>query len=182
MMTMSGDDDFDYVIERATFEDLLLLPAIEARATERFDPDWLPPDLPLRTLPAEELRPAQAEGRIFVARERDGRVMGFVLVESLDGEAVLEEIDVEPRDGRRGIGTRLVAAACDWARAAGFARIVLSTFREVRWNAPFYESLGFREIPRAEWTPALVEMRESEVRLGFDLEDRILMACALDVR
>jgi GNAT superfamily N-acetyltransferase len=163
-------------------EDLALLPEIEARASERFDPTLLPPDLPLRTQPIEELRSAQTEGRILVARAMDGRVMGFVLVESLDGEAILEELDVEPRDGRRGVGTRLVEAACDWALESGYPRIVLSTFRRVRWNAPFYSARGFREIPRDEWTPALVGMRQAEECMGFDLDGRVLMERLLGPR
>ena len=181
-MTTSGDSAIGYAVDRAIPEDLALLPEIEARATERFDPNLLPPDLPLRTLPIEGLRSAQAEGRILVARASDGRVMGFVLVESLDGEAILEELDVEPRDGRRGVGTRLVEAACDWAIASGFRRIVLSTFRSVRWNAPFYAGRGFREIPRDEWTPVLLGMRQSEEGMGFDLEDRVLMERPLGPR
>lgn len=181
-MTTSRDAGIGYVIDRATPAELALLPDIESRATERFDPIALPPDLPLRTLPIEDLRAAQTEGRLLVARAIEGRVMGFVLVESLDGDAVLEELDVEPRDGRRGVGTRLVEAACDWALESGFRRIVLSTFRQVRWNAPFYSRLGFFELPRGEWTPALVEMRRSEQRMGFDLGDRILMARLLETR
>lgn len=181
-VTTSRDASIGYVIDRATPAELSLLPDIEARATERFDPTALPPGLPLRTLPIEDLRPAQAEGRILVARAIEGRVLGFVLVDSLDGDAVLEELDVEPRDGRRGVGTRLVEAACDWALASGFRRIVLSTFRQVRWNGPFYSRLGFREIPRVDWTPALAEMRRSEQRMGFDLDDRILMARLLESR
>lgn len=165
----------DYSVERATVEDLSHLPEIEARAAERFDPASLPPDLPLAAT-IDELVPAQADGRIWVARAPDGRVMGFALVESLGPDGVLEELDVEPADGRRGIGTRLIEAACDWARARGHSRIVLSTFRDVPWNAPFYARQGFVEILESDWTPALRAMRAREGKLGFVLEERVLMA------
>jgi GNAT superfamily N-acetyltransferase len=171
---MSGPSD-DFVIALASAEELACLPEIEARAAGLFAPESLPPDLPLATS-VEKLRPAQAEGRIWVARARDGRVLGFALVESLGSDGVLEELDVEPEAGRRGIGTRLVEAACDWALAKGHARIVLSTFREIPWNAPFYARLGFREIPESERTQVLSEMRDAERALGFALEDRVLMA------
>jgi len=177
---MLGEPNPDCVIESAKAKDLEVLLAIEARATERFDADTLPPDLPLRMLPDEDLDEAQAEGRVFVARSSDGRVMGFVLVEVLEGVALVEELDVDPADGRRGVGTRLVEAACDWARDQGFSRIVLSTFRDVPWNAPFYTRLGFTEIPIAERTRALDQIAESEVRLGFDPAERVLMARSLD--
>ena len=74
-MTTARDAGIGYFIDRAVPADLSLLPDIEARATERFDPVVLPSDLPLRTLPIEDLRPAQAEGRILVARAIEGETV-----------------------------------------------------------------------------------------------------------
>jgi acyl-CoA dehydrogenase len=34
------------------------------------------------------------------------------------------------------------------------AAVTLSTFRDIPWNAPLYERIGFRYLDRAEWTPA----------------------------
>ncbi len=34
------------------------------------------------------------------------------------------------------------------ARAQGFDRLSLCTYRDVPWNGPFYASLGFTEVAR----------------------------------
>jgi GNAT superfamily N-acetyltransferase len=169
----------DYKIEPASIDDLPRLPELEASATDRFPSQVLPPALPLRTDSFESLVAAQADGRILVARAEGGSVMGFVLVESLGADGLLEELDIAPEYGRQGIGAQLVEAACSWASAQAHARIVLSTFREVPWNEPFYARLGFCEIPESQWTSLLRGVRATEGTLGFDLDERVLMARAL---
>ena len=42
---------------------------------------------------------------------------------------------------------KLVLQVCDWAAGNGYASVTLTTFRDVPWNMPFYERLGFRVIP-----------------------------------
>ena len=42
----------------------------------------------------------------------------------------LEELDVHPDHGRRGLGSSLVMAVRDWAAATGHEAITLTTFRE----------------------------------------------------
>ena len=87
-------------IGRARPAELPLLMDIEDRAGEIFPESFLIDDLPARTESVEELLIAQREGRILVARAEDDRVMGFALVESLGPDGLLEELDVDPRDGR----------------------------------------------------------------------------------
>lgn len=79
--------------------------------------------------------------------------VGFAHVEVIEPlGAHLNEIDVHPDHGRRGIGTRLVTAVCNWAALAGYAFVTLTTFRDVRWNKLFYAKLGFLEVETAEPT------------------------------
>ncbi len=54
----------------------------------------------------------------------------------------LEEIDVDPSHGRRGLGTALVNAVCEWASDSGHALLTLTTFRAVPWNLPFTPAWG----------------------------------------
>src|SRR5262249_57642651 len=89
--------------------------------------------------------------------------------------ARLEARGVLPGAARRGIGTRLVSAVCAWAEAQGFSAITLSTFRDVPWNAPFYERLGFRRLQLAELSSALREVRAREQHLGIALDRRVMM-------
>ena len=122
-----------------------------------------------------DLRAAQAAGRLWVALADDAPV-GFALVEMLpSGLPHLEEIGVHPRHGRRGLGTALVRAVCEWASRSGHPELTLTTFREVPWNLPFYVRLGFEEIPRAELRPELAEIVREEASRGLDPESRAVL-------
>ena len=89
--------------------------------------------------------------------------------------AHLEEIDILPAHGRRGLGTRLVMHVCRWAGMNGFESVTLTTFRDVPWNMPFYERLGFRVMPTPELSPALRAVVEDETRRGLDPACRVVM-------
>src|SRR5262249_58850809 len=74
----------------------------------------------------------------------------------------------------------VVATVCDWAASRGFRALTLSTFRDVPWNAPFYERRGFRAIPPDQLSPALRGVRAREERLGIAMDQRVVMRRALD--
>lgn len=151
------------------------IPEIERRAATLLSPDDLPPEIAARTSPVEVYALAQREGRLIVARDPEGKVLGFAHVLFLAGHAHLEELDVDPAFGRRGIGRRLVEAACGWAGRRGCNQITLSTFREVAWNAPFYARLGFSVMPIDSWTEAQRALREKERCDGLDVDRRVIM-------
>jgi len=92
--------------------------------------------------------------------------VGFASVEIVDGAAHLWQLAVLPSEGRRGAGRALVTAVCDWARTHGFEAVTLTTFRDVPWNGPFYERLGFRALP--EPGPELAAIRLHERAIGDD--------------
>jgi N-acetylglutamate synthase-like GNAT family acetyltransferase len=102
--------------------------------------------------------------------------VGFAHVEVLEPNAAhLEEIDVHPAHGRRGLGTKLVMHVCDWATAAGYEAVSLSTFRDVPWNMPFYARLGFTVVPDSELGSALRAVVDDERRRGLDPSRRVVM-------
>ena len=76
-----------------------------------------------------------------------GEPIGFAIAFEVDGAAHLHEMDIDPKHGRRGVGRQLIGAVTSWALARGHTRLTLSTFRDVAWNGPYYEGLGFRELP-----------------------------------
>lgn len=92
--------------------------------------------------------------------------VGYLRVELVDGQPHLEGLSVRPIWMRKGIGTALVSAACDWAVEQGFNTMTLCTFADVPWNGPFYARLGFREEPVL--TPQLQELRRREEHAGLD--------------
>jgi GNAT superfamily N-acetyltransferase len=165
----------DYTIDLARPGEVELLPAIERRAATLFSQEDLAPEHAADVTPLPVYVAAQRDGRVFVARDAADRLVGFAHLEWIDGIAYLEELDVEPDSGRRGIGRCLVEAACEWARSRGSDRITLSTFRDVAWNAPFYARLGFVPIPIEALSHALLALREREAADGLDPAKRVMM-------
>jgi GNAT superfamily N-acetyltransferase len=163
-----------YTVVNARPRDLLLLADIE-RAAAALLADRAPASTLNEATGEHEFREAQAQGRLWVALAGDTPV-GFALVEVLaPGVAHLEEIDVHPDHGRRGLGSRLVAAVCEWAASSGYAEVTLTTFRDVPWNMPFYARLGFEEIPAGELSAHLLAVVDAETRRGLDPMRRVVM-------
>jgi 4-diphosphocytidyl-2-C-methyl-D-erythritol kinase len=123
---------------------------------------------------------AEAHGRLWVALH-DGVPVGFALIEMLEnGLPHLEEIDVLPEHGRRGIGTALVRAVCVWASQARYSELTLTTFRDLPWNRPFYERLGFRVVPGDRLSRQLAAIVDDEAARGFDATRRVVMRYRAD--
>lgn len=85
--------------------------------------------------------------RCFIA-ERDSEVVGSVfLVKGAEtGTAKLRLLYVEPSARRLGIGARLVEESRAFARAAGYARIVLWTNSILTSARRIYEAAGYRLV------------------------------------
>jgi predicted DCC family thiol-disulfide oxidoreductase YuxK/GNAT superfamily N-acetyltransferase len=162
-------------IRPALAAELPELQRVEREAGTRFRGMGLIDHLLEHSLSLPELSGHQRSGRVWVAADEHNRPVGFAVASVVGGGAHLEELDVLPQAGRRGIGTRLVATVCDWAASQGYSTITLSTFRGVPWNAPFYDRLGFRRLAPAELSPALREVRAREEHLGIALEQRVMM-------
>lgn len=162
----------------AAEEDLPLLPPIELAAAQLFL-DYAEAlgigEGALRSSKSlADLRRAQKDGLLWVAVDTAGQPLGFAMAVELDGHLHLEEMDVHPDHGRRGLGTALVEQVCRAARKRGCA-VTLSTFRGVPWNAPFYAKVGFRELPAHELSPGLLAIRDDEKRRGLNPALRVLM-------
>jgi hypothetical protein len=52
---------------------------------------------------------------------------------------------------------------------------LLSTFRDVPWNAPYYRRLGFTDIVDAALSPALLQIRQEHIERGLDETRRVFM-------
>jgi 4-diphosphocytidyl-2-C-methyl-D-erythritol kinase len=119
---------------------------------------------------------AQHHGRLWVALAGDDPV-GFALVVMLANDLPhLDELDVEPSHGRRGLGAILLQAVCEWACDAGYAEVTLTTFRAVPWNMPWYTRRGFVEIPPVLLRPELAEVVLEEAGRGMPSETRVVMS------
>ena len=82
---------------------------------------------------------------------------------------------MHPDHARQGLGARLIDAGAAWARELGHTAITLTTFREVPWNRPYYERIGFHVVPPGDWTPGIAERVAEEEKNGLDPARRVVM-------
>lgn len=149
-------------IRPARYSDVERLRAIERAAGEMFRPlgmDAVADDDPGDPV---HLRACVDDGRAWVA-EVDGTVAGYLLAAVVDGEGHVEQVSVDLAFAGRRIGVALVEHA-----AARHGALTLTTFRDVPWNGPYYERLGFRWLSDEEIGPELRAIRQAEAAHGLD--------------
>jgi GNAT superfamily N-acetyltransferase/catechol 2,3-dioxygenase-like lactoylglutathione lyase family enzyme len=127
------------------------------------------------SFPLDDLARLVSSGQVWVACLPDGLPVGMVIASVREGAVYVEEMDVLPAHGRRGIGSRLLERVCEWAEEEGHSAVTLSTFRDVPWNGPFYRRHGFRDLKPAEWTPGMRAIREREAQNGLRVDARVFM-------
>lgn len=162
-------------VRLARDDELATLQEIERQADALFATIGMPEVASLGVMELSVLDQAQRRGRLWVATDELDRPLGFAAAIELDIGLHLAQLSVHPAHMRKGWGTRLLETACAYAIAGGFHVMTLSSFRDVPWNAPFYQSRGFRPIPETELTPDLRALREHERSLGLDIDRRVVM-------
>lgn len=133
-------------IRLARKADAALLGAVESAAAGRFAGIGLQAIARGRPTAEAEYRRLAADRRLWVSEAEKGQPVGLAIAAAVDGQGYLAELSVHPDYGRRGLGRTMVAAVEDWARARAFTRLHLTTFRDVPWNRPYYERLGFSVV------------------------------------
>ena len=170
-----------YTIALARPQDLAAIPSIELAALTLYDGHGLD-DVPALVSGEAELGMAQQKGHLWVALTDDVPV-GFAQIKVLDANTVhLEELDVHPDHGRRGVGSKLVMTVCAWAASQSYEAVTLTTFRDIPWNMPLYASLGFMVVSPEALTLALASIVYEEARRGLDPRLRVVMRRTLDER
>lgn len=168
-----------YTIRSARVEELTLLARIEQLAGGLFL------DTPYSFLVDAELLPIDfvqqrfRAGQVWVAMDRQDSVVGYAITREVDDTLYLQQIDVEPEHGQRGLGYALVDTVCSWAKIHGYRVVSLSTFRDIPWNAPFYSKLGFRILDISELTIGFQQIRLQEMEAGLPVAKRVIMHCEL---
>jgi GNAT superfamily N-acetyltransferase len=170
-----------YHIRLARLDDLSALPDIERAANALFADFGLAEQLANILTPIESLRAGVSTDRLWVAADEIDRPVGFALASVVGDNAHLDELDVHPAHGRRGLGAALVEAVCDWARASGYRAITMTTLRHIPWNAPWYQRLGFRVLEDNELSPALRDLLHEEIQRGLPADQRVAMRRELPV-
>lgn len=99
---------------------------------------------------------SSGESVVLVAERPDGGLCGFAEVGvrafadgcSTSPVGYLEGIWVDPDARRRGIASRLLDAALDWARARGLSEFASDAAVENAASLAFHAAVGFREAQR----------------------------------
>jgi GNAT superfamily N-acetyltransferase len=154
------------------------LPDIERDAGRSFltipDLAWIAGD---QVMSVEAHNAAIANGALWVAEDAAGAIVGFLSAELFTDALHVWEMAVRAAAQRNGIGARLIAASIDHARRLGSPALTLTTFRDVAWNAPFYERRGFRVLADTELSDRLREVLQLEVDAGLPAARRCAMRC-----
>ncbi|MFP2905367.1 GNAT family N-acetyltransferase [Pyxidicoccus sp. 3LFB2] len=169
-----------YTLRRALAGELPALPEVEQLAAEQFRQSSRPEaaELPVQSL--EHLQALQREGGVWVAVTKEGAVAAFTLCKPVDGAIFIVEADTHPAHARQGLAAALFGLIGQWAREEGYPALLLTTFRDIAWNAPYYERLGFRILRDDEQGPGLRAIRAQETEFGLPPESRVCMRLALD--
>ncbi len=171
----------DVVIRIATVADAPLLADIERAADQRYLDTVYADRLDGSAIPDDVARRYCRQGRIFVA-EVDDHVVGYLgwHIEPDPAYLGISQVSVLPEFGQRGIGAALMRHAADTAIDQGIAHIVLATFNEIPWNAPWYRRLGFRTIDPTDWAMWMRDVVD-EQRADVPWENRVWMQLDLEL-
>lgn len=120
------------------------------------------------------LQDRAAHGRLYVAGFGNGAPVGFLIWSPKDGRAYIEEVSVHPEHAGRKLGARLIDALASDAYGR-FQCLSLATFRDIPWNAPYYASLGFAELPRGQAGPEHELSWQRQAEDGLDMSRRLFM-------
>ena len=168
------------ILRRAQPADADALPGIErsAAALFRTDPSlaWLA-DTPV-TDTRQHLHAIQTQD-VWVAEWPDGALAGFLSAEQVDNQLHILELSVGQHFQGQGLGRKLLLAAIEYSRERELDGLTLTTFRDLPWNAPFYQRFGFETLSAAETTPHLLAILGQEIDHGLPGERRCAMCLRL---
>jgi len=109
-----------------------------------------------------ELESHRANGCAWVAVDAQDRPIAYLLSSIIDGCPHIDQVSVISAHARRGLGAALIEHLAAIARAEGRPALTLTAFRDVPWNAPYYERLGFVVVKPAHQGPELAAIVRRE--------------------
>lgn len=149
--------------------------AIEYEAAQRFADIDMVGIADARPMDVAFVRRKIEAAEVVVAVDDQARCVGFVMFARLVTRFYIQELDVLTGWAGRRIGAALLEQVAGLARTAGASQLVLSTFRDVPWNAPYYLRLGFRVMDSASLDARLRAIRAAHVERGLDESKRVFM-------
>ena len=160
-------------IRLATEADIPFLKEVEESAAKAFIGTSVG-NAPSRLVDPALLSKLATNKTLWVAVNDKNMPVGFVACYPLDGFFYVHEISVSKECQGAGIGRRLMNMVEDHALDKNYPYIGLTTFRDIRWNGPFYKSLGYKEIEPDRFS-GLHNKYKDDIRHGHDPVTRSVM-------
>ncbi|MGY2239071.1 GNAT family N-acetyltransferase [Pseudomonas gingeri] len=156
-------------------DDIPALAAVERSAASIFREIGLAWVAEGEPLPGDYLEQLCRHHTLWVAVDGADQPVGFLAAETMDRSFFIVELSVHAAHQKRGLGAQLMAAAIACAKAEQFATVSLTTYRHLRWNAPFYARLGFVEVEAGSLGEEHVAQLRHEVSVGHEAALRCVM-------
>jgi GNAT superfamily N-acetyltransferase len=112
--------------------------------------------------PLAELESHRANGRAWVAVDARDRPVAYLLSSIVDGCAHIDQVSVASGSARQGLGAALIEHLAGISLSEWRAALTLTAFRDVPWNAPYYERLGFVVVEPGRQGPELAAIVRRE--------------------
>jgi GNAT superfamily N-acetyltransferase len=167
------------LLRPAAREDLAALREIERAAVQQFRDHGLDHVADMEPAPVEVLASYSDDNRAWVAVDESGQLIGYILVSIIDAGGHIEVVSVAPAHQGQGVGRALIEQVERWAISMNLSALTLTTFRQIPWNRPLYEHLGFRVLSQKEISKDLQRIRDAETSQGLDPDLRVAMRLAL---
>ena len=163
-------------IRPANDRDVPLLPAIERSSGEIFRQlpglEWIADD---DVQSEQRHRALIADGVALVAERRGYGLAAFLNAEVTPDALHIWQMAVHRDQQGHAIGRKLIEAAQRFATGQGIKALTLTTFKDVPWNEPYYQRLGFITLKCAEIGPRLRVILDAEERAGLPATRRCAM-------
>lgn len=120
-------------------------------------------------------------GNSWVALDEAGELVGFLAAEIVATELHIWVVAVRHEKQGLGYGRLLMETAINAAGQRGLSAVTLTTFRSVKWNEPFYKTLGFETLRPEQITGRLAEALGLEAEHGIPRDMRCAMRRRIDM-
>ncbi|HEV3424793.1 MAG TPA: GNAT family N-acetyltransferase [Paraburkholderia sp.] len=168
-------DSFAVTFRMAVPDEAEAVRTIEYDAAQRFASIGMTGIADAQPMNADFVRRKIEASEIIVAVDDKAGCVAFVMFVPLAKRFYIEELDVLNAWAGQRIGAALIEQVAVLARERGAQELVLSTFRDVPWNAPYYQRLGFRVMDGDRLDARLRALRAAHIARGLDESRRVFM-------
>jgi GNAT superfamily N-acetyltransferase len=126
-------------------------------------------------VPQSELEIYLSANNLWVAVDDADAPIGFLCGHSIDSSFYIAEISVAEDWQKKGVGRSLIERMCKDVKILSYSDVILTTYRDVPWNGPWYIKVGFEELHVKDWGEQITKKMELEKSEGFDMERRCVM-------